>query len=177
MKNILHKLIDKHTPFITKKVKGRLCPWLTADVKKEMNERDKLLRRARNSNNEILWSMCKRQRNLVSGLVKMCKSQYYRNFLNECANSPDNFLGAIKKIYPTKVSSSPIKNISSDTNGRLTCETKMIADSFCKYFSTIANSLKFKSIHLRYFIWGKVPKEINNCGTFFKFHRVNDVDV
>ena len=113
--------------------------------------------------------MCKRQRNLVSGLVKMCKSQYYRNFLNECANSPD--------IYPTNVSSSPIKNISFDINGELTCEKKMIANSFCKYFSTIANSLKFKSIHLRYFVWGKVPKEINKCGTFFKFHRVNDVDV
>ena len=68
-------------------------------------------------------------------------------------------------------------NVSEITNGGLTCETKMIADSFCKYFSTIANSLKFKSIHLRYFVWGKVPKEINKCGTFFKFHRVNDVDV
>ena len=89
LKFILHKLIDKHAPFITKKMKGRLCLWLTADLKKEMNERDKLLRRARNSNNEILWSMYKRQRNRVSDLVKKCKSKYYRNLLNESAKSPD----------------------------------------------------------------------------------------
>ena len=84
LKFILHKLIDKHAPFITKKMKGRLCLWLTADLKKEMNERDKLLRRARNSNNEILWSMYKHQRNLVSGLVKnnYLKEIRYMSYLN-----------------------------------------------------------------------------------------------
>ena len=139
-----------------------------------MNERDKLFRKARNYNNEILWLMYKRQRNRVSDLIKKCKSQYYRNLLDESANSPDNFWGAIKKIYPTKVSSSPIENTSFDINGEFTCEKRMIANSFCKYFSTIANFLKLKSIPLRDFAWGKVPNEINNCETFFKFHRVNE---
>ena len=47
LKNILQKCIDKHAPLLEKKVKGRLCPWLTQEVKREMNLRDGLLRKAR----------------------------------------------------------------------------------------------------------------------------------
>ena len=43
MKNIMLEIIDKHAPRLMRKVKGKLAPWLTDDVKKLMNERDKLL--------------------------------------------------------------------------------------------------------------------------------------
>eukprot|EP00112_Aurelia_sp_Birch-Aquarium-sp1_P026369 Seg932.4 transcript_id=Seg932.4/GoldUCD/mRNA.D3Y31 product="hypothetical protein" protein_id=Seg932.4/GoldUCD/D3Y31 len=50
LKRILNYSINKHAPMITKKVKGRLCPWMTTKVKQEMNIRDKLLRKARRTN-------------------------------------------------------------------------------------------------------------------------------
>ena len=46
-KCILQQSIDKHASLITKKIKGRLCPWMSSDVKSEMNLRDQLLRKAR----------------------------------------------------------------------------------------------------------------------------------
>ena len=49
MKNIVLEVVDKHAPRIMKKVRGKLAPWLTDDVKKLMNERDKLLRKSRKS--------------------------------------------------------------------------------------------------------------------------------
>lgn len=69
-KCILQQCIDKHVPLITKKVKGRLCPWMTSEVKSEMNLRVQLLRKARRSNREIDWSSYKRQRNKVNSQVK-----------------------------------------------------------------------------------------------------------
>lgn len=45
-RDILKRCIDKHAPHISKKVKGRLYPWCP-DVKKAMNLRDGLLRKAR----------------------------------------------------------------------------------------------------------------------------------
>ena len=81
LRDVLQWCIDKHAPLITKKVKGRLCPWLTPNVKKEMNFRDSLLRKARRSNQEIDWSSYKRQHNRVSGLLKKCKSRYNRDLL------------------------------------------------------------------------------------------------
>ena len=73
-RDILQRCIDKHAPLISKKVKGRLCPWLTPDVKKAINIRDGLLRKARQTSQENDWSSYKRQHNRVSDLVKKCKS-------------------------------------------------------------------------------------------------------
>ena len=56
LKEKLHYYINIHSPMMTGKVKGRLCPWITEKVKQEMNIRDKLLRRARRKNAEIYWS-------------------------------------------------------------------------------------------------------------------------
>ena len=104
-RDILQRCIDKHAPLISKKVKGRRCPWLTPDVQKEMNLRDGLLRKARRTNQENDWSSYKRQRNRVSGLVKKCKSRYNRDLFKDCTDSPDKFWAAIKKLYPTKLPS------------------------------------------------------------------------
>ena len=52
-KCILQQSIDKHAPLITKKIKGRLCPWMSREVKSEMNLRDQLLGEARSTNREI----------------------------------------------------------------------------------------------------------------------------
>ena len=76
-KNILQQCIDKYAPLLEKKVKGRLCPWLTQEVKREMNLRDGLLRKARRTNCKHDCSTCKRQRNRVRGLIKRCKSKYH----------------------------------------------------------------------------------------------------
>ena len=75
LKNILQQCIDKHAPLLEKKVKGRLCPWLTQELKREMNLRDGLLRKARGTNCEHDWSTYKRQRNGVTGIIKRCKSK------------------------------------------------------------------------------------------------------
>ena len=80
-KCILKQSIDTHAPLITKKIKGRLCPWLSSEVESEMNLRDQLLRNARRTNCEIDWSSHKRQRNKVNSQVKTCKSSYYKDLL------------------------------------------------------------------------------------------------
>ena len=43
IKEILHHYVNKHAPLVSKNVKGRLSPWITKDVKSEMNLRDRLL--------------------------------------------------------------------------------------------------------------------------------------
>ena len=153
----LQRCIDKHAPLISKKVKGRLCPWLTPDVRKEMNLRDGLLRKARPTNQEIDWSSYKRQRNRVSGLVKKCKSTYNRDLLKDCADSPDKFWAAIKKLYPTKLPSE--QGSAFVINGSKSTDKSFIANSFCEYFSTVARNLKSKSILLRDFVWSKPAEE------------------
>ena len=80
-KCILQQSIGTHAPLITKKIEGRLCPWLSSEVKSEMNLRDQLLRKARRTTREIDWSSYKWQHNKVNSLVKKWKSNYYKDLL------------------------------------------------------------------------------------------------
>ena len=50
IKDILLKCADTHTPLTKKTIKGKPCPWLTEEIKKQMNDCDGLLRKARRSN-------------------------------------------------------------------------------------------------------------------------------
>ena len=52
MKQILGNIFNNHAPKISKKVRGKSAPWLNSDVKRLMNERDKLLRKSRRTKNQ-----------------------------------------------------------------------------------------------------------------------------
>ena len=127
-KCILQQSIDKNAPLITKKIKGRLCPWMSSDVKSEMNLRDQLLRKARRTNREIDWSSYKRQRDKVNSQVNKCNRNYYKDLLQDKASSPDKFWSAIKKLYPTKITTGSAAAIH--INGTKTSNTSSITQGF-----------------------------------------------
>ena len=90
-------------PFIKKKtIKGKLCPWLTDNLKNAMNYRDNLLRSARKKGTEVSWSSYKRQKNHMNNTLKKAKSEYHKNLLEENISQPQKFWSYIKSLYPTK---------------------------------------------------------------------------
>ena len=116
-----HFLFNKHATLTVKKVKGKLSPWFTPEVKKQMNIRDKQLRKTRRSNQEIDWSSYKNQRNRVTSLVKKCKTKFYKDLLKENPDSPSKFWAAVKKLYPTK-KTAPSAGSVFDINGSKTSD-------------------------------------------------------
>jgi len=101
IKNILTKCIDTHAPFTKKTIKGKPCPWLTESIKKQMNDRDKILRKARSSKNENDWTEYKNMKNRVNNLIKSAKSKHNKKLLNENISKPEKFWRQIKSLYPT----------------------------------------------------------------------------
>ena len=67
-KQILVSIIDKHAPLIEKQVRGRNCPWLTHEIKRNMNDRGNYLRKARRTGRETDWSTYRRLRNQCTRL-------------------------------------------------------------------------------------------------------------
>ena len=37
-KRLLKNVIDKHAPLVQKKIRGRDCPWLTTEIRKDIDE-------------------------------------------------------------------------------------------------------------------------------------------
>ena len=140
LKQILIFYFTKHAPLTAKKVKGKLSPWLTPEVKKQMNTRDKLLRKARRSNQEFDWSSYNNQRNHVTSLVKKCKNRFHKDLLKENADSPSTFWAAVKTLYLTK-NIAPSAGSVFDITGLKTYDNGTIANTLCSYFSTVAKLL------------------------------------
>ena len=62
MKSILKDTVDRHAPFVTKCVKGKKLPWMSKEIQRHMNIRDKLCRKARKSKKQLDWVSYKRYR-------------------------------------------------------------------------------------------------------------------
>ncbi len=75
MKNILSDIFGRHAPKISKKVRGKPAPWLNNEVKALMNDRDKLLRRSRQTRRESDISSYRRKRNEVNIALMLGRSQ------------------------------------------------------------------------------------------------------
>ena len=60
--NELNTVFNSHAPLIKKRIRGKPCPWIDDSLKREMNKRDCLLRKARSANDESSWNDYKKQK-------------------------------------------------------------------------------------------------------------------
>ena len=75
MKSILKDTIDRHAPFVTNCVKGKKSPWMSKEIKRHMNIRDQLYRKARKSKKQLDWVSYRRKRNLVGNEIQRTKKK------------------------------------------------------------------------------------------------------
>ena len=77
-------VMNKHAPFVQRRIKGRSCPWLNSYIRKKINNRDYHLRKARTTKAEVDWLTYKRLQNRVNRLIDKAKQSYNKkNLLTE----------------------------------------------------------------------------------------------
>ena len=96
------EIFNQHAKIIENKVKGHKCPWIGDDIKKLMNERGQVLRKARKTKSENDWSRYETLRNQCNNLLKKSRSQYNKNLIEENSLNPKKFCKCVKDIFPTK---------------------------------------------------------------------------
>ncbi len=154
-------MFDHHAPIIEKRIRGKSCPWLSRDIKKLMNDRDQLLRKARKTNSQADWISYKQMRNYCTGQVRRAKANYHQNLLNENCEHPRKFWATIKSIFPTKTCKSAVQNIDREN-------TKKFSD----YFKNAIPLLKQKSMPLINFTWRFVRKLPSRTNKIFTINYV-----
>ena len=88
LRDHLIELFNSHAPMTTKRVKGSHCPWLTTDVKKQMNQKDQLLRKARLSKLDNDFCIYKTAKNRCNNMVRKAKRDYQHSLINENKQNP-----------------------------------------------------------------------------------------
>ena len=84
----LKNAFDKHAPVIEKHVRGKPCLWIDECLKRQMNKRDQLLRKARTNNDEVSWNEYRVQRNRCTRDVRKPKASYNQSCLLYTSPSP-----------------------------------------------------------------------------------------
>ena len=175
LKSILTEKFNQHAPLISKRVKGKKSNWLNRELKAEMNYRDTLQRKFRKTKTARDFENFKKQRNKVNIPARKAKSDFNKILLNEFANDPNRFWTTLKRIFPTKEITPIVKTLI--IGGKITNNIKLIASSFCSFFTNIATELKSKATPLKDFIWRKPKQSYPKTYSTFRFKevRVNEV--
>ena len=124
--------MDNHAPKMIKRIKGRRCQWLSTEIKKVMDEGDKILRKDRKTRKGSDWSNYKQLKNRYNNMIKHGKRKYHNNLIASNSKNPKSFWKAVTpSSIPEKISK---------------------ANNFWSYFSLNAESLKTSLYPLKNFI-------------------------
>ena len=173
----MSKTFEKHAPTITKKVRGKLSPWLNDDIKRNMNTRDQLYRKWRKSKTATNKRAYQYQRKNVNIMIRSAKSRYNKELLKENSNDSNKFWNCLKRIFPYKASSNNQCRPSFTVNGVKTQNNPDVANGFCSYFVSIVGKLKTETFRMCNFVWRKQKTIQPRTNTKFKFQYVSKADI
>ena len=78
-KDLFLTVCDRHAPMKTKRTRNSKSAWITTILKKRMNYRDRLKRKAIKTNDPYVWNQFRSMRNQVNRDIKTAKQDYYKN--------------------------------------------------------------------------------------------------
>ena len=129
----------------TKRVKSTVrAPWMTSKLLNLMRERDFHLKHAQKYNLEYHWNTYRDLKNFINEQVKICKSNYYQNLINDNRDKPAELWKTINEVTsrnPTKITPSCIISEDVPVNDPRSIATIM-NDFFSSIDSTLANKIK-----------------------------------
>ena len=94
---LYHSVISEHVKTRKVKVRKNNQPWMTGEVRKAINNRYKLLIKARSTpRNSKEWSDYKKARNACTNIIRSTKANYWKNEFTSCESS--EFWSLVKKF-------------------------------------------------------------------------------
>ena len=149
----INTLIEKYMPLkklSRKEIKQKFKPWITKDIRKAIITREKLYKkfiRAKDQERKLnIHKQYKELRNNIVSIIRKSKSQYFKQFFTKNASNAKNTWDGIKSIINFNNSSkSELSSLMVDN--KISTDPKIIANTFNKYFSTVADKLQDKIFH------------------------------
>ena len=98
---------NKLAPLKTRKFRNKVTPWLTSEIKKQMNHRDHLKQKATQAKSQRLFEAYKIARNKTNKMVDKAKSTYFQHTIGCNKENPKNY-GKVSISLGVKVLKQPI---------------------------------------------------------------------
>ena len=136
-------VLDKHIPTRTAKIRKGSLPWVTGEVRKEMNKRYKLLRKCGGTTNtSAIWEEYQRTRNKVTRMLREAESTFWLNQFKKAKNAKDFWttVTEVMNLHHKKHKQiGPMQHSSSELITSNTCTEKaeLINDFFVNVFLSV----------------------------------------
>ncbi|KAK3932631.1 RNA-directed DNA polymerase from mobile element jockey [Frankliniella fusca] len=93
----VHELFNKHAPYITFEANHRPVPWMSDELKRMIEEKDRRHRKVKFCKDVRLIASYKKFRNAVNSQIRNAKLRYSYKMLSNC-NSPKTLWRNLKKL-------------------------------------------------------------------------------
>ena len=130
---------DIHAPLQSRKVRNRKAPWLTDSIKKSMNRRDYLKKKAIKANSTACHNAYKSLRNEINKKIMYAKRDYYTNCVDRNRNNTKQMWKHINQLFNKNSRSTNISVLQIDE--QVITENETIVDLFNEYFTDIGPNL------------------------------------
>ena len=156
-------------PHKTSRPKYKL-PWINVNIKREMRKKDRLNKRAIHSKNHQHWEVFKRQRNLVSKLVKESHNAYLNDVIgSSLTENPKKFWSYVRSCKSENIGIPPLKN----DNLSISVNDKDKAESLNSYFHSVFTQEQFPTPDIGTSSFPSIP-DFNQKKVFDKHRRGYD---
>ena len=139
-KETFMNIVNTIAPVKEVRLKQRTEPWMTCEILSNIRNRDKLLYSFRKSGDSSTYKEYCTVRNRVQREIKLAKSSYFSEQIEENQNDPKRLWRQLKNLgysHKQKDSASVVLKI----DGEMCFEAKSIADHFNIFFTTVAQKL------------------------------------
>ena len=137
--NLLTSIIKDHVKERKVKINSQTQPWMTGNIRKEMNHRHKLLKRAqKTTKGSPEWKAYKNARNTCANIIKSAKAKYWRNEFGK-VNSTRAFWSTVKSFKGKSTCS--VVGPLLDQEGNLITDNKCKAEQMNKFFANVGKNL------------------------------------
>ena len=131
---LVNNCLDIHAPWTTSRGKKRRLPWISPTIQKAIDSRNKLCRRFKNSSCPDVWSAYKKQRNIVTRLLRDSKKSYFMDMIIK-SSSPTVLWKCLKSVHPS----------TSETWDMFNCDHLSLANDFNRHFVSVSSVCPFPS--------------------------------
>ena len=143
-----------------KQLKSNQKPWITADIKKLIFTRDKLLNQfIKCKDNTLklnLHTQYKTLRNNIVNLIRTSKQNYFTQYFQQNSNNSKKIWQGINE-YLNRKRNKASNNITLNINGNNITEPSNVANIFNNFFTSIADNIR-----------AKIPQAFNNYHQYLK---------
>ena len=143
-KELFMAVLDKHAPIQQIRKRAYSYPWITADVKQLIFDRDKKKRKAIITKQSADWDVYKTFKNRVNIAIRHAKAEYYRNKIAQQNKNPKEAWKTINNLLGRSPSDTTVNELN--VNGSNITSEDEIANAFNEYFTNIGPNLA-NSIH------------------------------